>query len=350
MEPMNKSWPDAEAVSMKSAVATKPWPVRLVEVQALAYVVFAVAGWLLMLCGESFSPTEEFWLSLIFALCTITLTACMYLAVRQDRYEWFLLPNLAILLPPVLAELIDTKFLAIDILPTLAFSALAAVPILLLSLPASQKWRRKASANRKKGNCGCPLAVTTLWLMGVVAGVFYGSSSSKVHVAVKTAVSAHAHQLHKGMVENMLSREGGEDWIDPSTCSNSTQFIVALLGKRTTEIGHYTNIWSIAVNPPDDDKFPIIVSCNIDIAELLCPQNEEKQVSLTCPKEWGGQCFKLCEKFFILVQRDGAAQVIRARHRTPRQIFYGRMPKPGPNTYFLTPTGRVDFVSVRCQP
>ena len=43
MEPMNKSWPDAEAVSMKSAVATKPWPVRLVEVQALAYVVFAVA-------------------------------------------------------------------------------------------------------------------------------------------------------------------------------------------------------------------------------------------------------------------------------------------------------------------
>ncbi len=186
--------------------------------------------------------------------------------------------------------------------------------------------------------------------MGVVAGVFYGSSSSKVHVAVKTAVSAHAHQLHKGMVENMLSREGGEDWIDPSTCSTSTQFIVALLGKRTTEIGHCTNIWSIAVNPPDDDKFPIIVSCNIDIAELLCPQNEEKQVSLTCPKEWGGQCFKLCEKFFILVQRDGAAQVIRARHRTPRQIFYGRMPKPGPNTYFLTPTGRVDFVSVRCQP
>jgi hypothetical protein len=35
---------------------------------------------------------------------------------------------------------------------------------------------------------------------------------------------------------------------------------------------------------------------------------------------------------------------VKDKYFSPNRIFPNGIPKPGPETYFLTPTGRVDFV------
>ncbi len=87
-----------------------------------------------------------------------------------------------------------------------------------------------------------------------------------------------------------------------------------------------------------------MVTANIDPRELLCSQDKDQPLKLTCPKEWGGTCFKVCEKAGVIVYKGGASQIFRNKYVRPSLIFSDGMPKPGPDTYFLTPTGRVDFV------
>ena len=45
----------------------------------------------------------------------------------------------------------------------------------------------------------------------------------------------------------------------------------------------------------------------------------------------------------VVHYKNGVSQIVKW-HRSPKQIFCSGIPKPGPDTYFLTPTGRVDFV------
>ena len=85
-----------------------------------------------------------------------------------------------------------------------------------------------------------------------------------------------------------------------------------------------------------------MVTANIDPRELLRPSNEDQPLKLTCPKEWGGSCFKFCEKAGVIVY--GNTKIVKSKYARPNVIFPDGMPKPGTDTYFLTPTGRVDFV------
>ena len=86
-----------------------------------------------------------------------------------------------------------------------------------------------------------------------------------------------------------------------------------------------------------------MVTANIDPRELLCSQDKDQPLKLTCPKEWGGTCFKVCEKVGVIVYKGGASQIFKNKYVRPSLIFNDGIPKPGPNTYFLTPTGRVDI-------
>ena len=86
-----------------------------------------------------------------------------------------------------------------------------------------------------------------------------------------------------------------------------------------------------------------MVTANINPRELLCSQDKDQPLELTCPKEWGGTCFKFCEKAGVIVYKGGASQIFRNKYVRPKLIFNDGMPKPRPDTYFLTPTGRVDF-------
>ena len=46
----------------------------------------------------------------------------------------------------------------------------------------------------------------------------------------------------------------------------------------------------------------------------------------------------------VIVRAGGAAQIVRNVYLSPNRIFPDGIPKPNPDTYFLTPTGRVDLV------
>ena len=126
----------------------------------------------------------------------------------------------------------------------------------------------------------------------------------------------------------------------------STQFLQSLLEKYG-ECVRYTNIWCVAVNPPEDGTFPLLFTDNVDPLELLHPKEENGNVwclTRTCPnKKWGGPCFGLCEKAAVIIFVNGGwlihegGGIVTSKGSAPCY-------KPGPDTYFLTPTGRVDLV------
>ena len=68
-------------------------------------------------------------------------------------------------------------------------------------------------------------------------------------------------------------------------------------------------------------------------------------MKLTCPKKWGGTCFRICEKAAVFVRDNGTSSIVRSKYPNRWKILFPNgIPKPGPDTYFLTPTGRVDLV------
>ena len=157
--------------------------------------------------------------------------------------------------------------------------------------------------------------------------------------------------LARLMWANNGARESGKEWIDPASCTNSTQFVQMLCekfkddtGGYSCDFGPYANVWCVAVNPPEDDSFPLIFTCNIDPRELLCPQDEDQPWKLTCPKTWGGTCFNFCENAAVIGCVGGAPHFLEGKYARSKFISRDGIPKPGPDTYFLTPTGRVDFV------
>ena len=102
--------------------------------------------------------------------------------------------------------------------------------------------------------------------------------------------------------------------------------------------------WIIAVNPPDDDKFPVVISANVDIAELLRPGDELRLVALKCSEECGAPCLRHCMVSAVVARKGGEVDVGK-KAVTPAMIFGGHVPRPPSETYFLTPTGRLDLVA-----
>ncbi len=109
--------------------------------------------------------------------------------------------------------------------------------------------------------------------------------------------------------------------------------------------------WCIAVNPPDDDEFPVIVVDGIMIDLMLDPKNEQYPVAwkhgenrrtFTEPVVVlrNGQVKFVCAEETWESQGFGVYSV-KTRSKTPMELFGGRVPRPAPDTYFLTPTGRL---------
>ena len=46
----------------------------------------------------------------------------------------------------------------------------------------------------------------------------------------------------------------------------------------------------------------------------------------------------------MIVRSGGSAQALKGKYLRANVIFRDGIPKLGPHTYFLTPTGRIDFV------
>ena len=152
------------------------------------------------------------------------------------------------------------------------------------------------------------------------------------------------------MVANRQAQEEGAEWVDPAVCTNSTQFIHALAAKSGHDID-CVDFWCVAVNPPDDDLFPVLVSANVNPRELLNPPHDDALMKLVCPeKAWNGTCRRICEEDAVVVFKSGAALRQRSKYMRSRHIFRRgnspprcEIPVPRPDTYYLTPTGRVDL-------
>ena len=164
-------------------------------------------------------------------------------------------------------------------------------------------------------------------------------------------LAAHGRAVFVDMIANRQAHVEGAEWIDTAACTNSTQFIRALVEKAGHDIDS-EDFWCVAVNPPDDDLFPVLVTANIDPRELLNPQNADELLTLVCPKKvWGGVCRDFCEKGAVVVYKNGVSQTLKRKWARPWLMFRSAdssrddIPIPRPDTYYLTPTGRVEVLS-----
>ena len=337
----------------------KPLPVKIVEALGWTYVALAVLGLLCAIVGVASALMHPFDRILIclFCLAPIVLFGGMLVFLRHGRRGWFIVPNtllFALLSAGLVLDSLEHSAVGFAIAIALVVSLLLLVaPLVLLYLPSSAQWlKEKAESSAEPNGClpgsvGCATILTAL----AVLAILFVPSKGRMADGRVSIVSKQAGELLWCMTQNNMDHESGEEWIAPSSCTNSTQFVQLLNATHVKELREAygwelreTNIWCIAVNPPEDDAFPLIFTCNIDPRELLCPQDENQPLKLTCPKARGGTCFDICEKAAVIVRAGGAAQIVKNQYSSPNRIFPNGIPKPGPNTYFLTPTGRVDFV------
>ena len=325
----------------------KPLPVKIVEALGWTYVALVVLGCAVMIC-QSGDPT--FFIAAIFPLA---LTLGMVLLLRRGSRSWFLCPNTMVWglvgIFMVGAGLYHEQMIMVRLFTGLLLFAFMVAPIVLLHLQPANRWFGEMSGG-KPDRYGCSAVfcsvIMAFSLVFILPEIICSRCPSRM---VRLQFSGRA--LFGLVTENNAARGAGEVWVDPDACTNSTQFVQALCDKykdgaggRVSDLGPYTNIWCIAVNPPNDDRFPVLFTANIDPRELLRPSNADRPLKLTCPKEWGGSCFKFCEKAGVIVYKGGITQIVKGKYARPKLIFLDDIPKPGPETYFLTPTGRVDFV------
>ena len=192
-----------------------------------------------------------------------------------------------------------------------------------------------------------------LVILGGIGGCIFSDYQARnvMRISRLNVMSFRARELSGMMAENEEAKKAGAEWIDPAVCTNSTQFIRALVEKSGNDIG-CEDFWCVAVNPPDDDIFPVLVTANIDPRELLNPSDADARLTLVCPKKvWGGVCRDFCEKGAVVVYKNGVSQTLKRKWARPWLMFRSAdssrddIPIPRPDTYYLTPTGRVEVLS-----
>ena len=337
----------------------KPLPVKIVEALGWTYVALSVLGLFCALVGVASASMKPFDCILLCLFCLVpivVLSVGMLVSLRHGRRGWFIVPNtllFALLSAGLILDLLDHHAggFAIALVASLL---LLIVPLVLLYLPSSAQWFKEkteemAGAN---GRLSCLVGCVTFLMALALLAIMFSPARGRMINGMVHLISIQCRELFWCMAHNNMAHEFGEEWLDPARCTNSTQFVQLLREKYGKElVDTYgrelrdTNIWCIAVNPPDDDAFPLIFTCNIDPRELLSQAEGNRNLTRTCPKAWGGTCFRFCEKAVVIVRAGGAAQmIVKDKYFSPNRIFPNGIPKPGPDTYFLTPTGRVDFV------
>ncbi len=344
------------SVSMSASAMNdlkKPLPVTIVEAIAWTYVALSLVGVLGAIvaeCRGNGGALMSLFGILLAGSFPLALFFGMVLSLRRGRRVWFIMPNSIVLFlclivsVGVLCESMSAGALAFGLVALLLFAG----PIVLLNLPVSTRWFKAKAKDGRPDALGC-LGVFLLLVLflgaGLIAPSIFICSTFGLRHAQSQSMAMRGRNLYVFMMQDNQEHESGGDWIDPASFSNSTQFVQALWAKLGEDKAPcpYPDSWCIAVNPPDNDKFPVMVTANIDPRELLRPSNADRLLKLTCPKEWGGSCFKFCEKAGVIVYKGGASQIFKNKYVRPSLIFNDGIPKPGPDTYFLTPTGRVDI-------
>ena len=320
-------------------------PLTVLALEFLAWVFFAAAS-----CGAAFFLLRAafyahyrsgFQMSgTLFLVLLSILFAAMLHAVRRARFAWFSIPPcvVMILIGGLISSHMDSVLAGIGLFLLVCIVALA--PVVLINLPATKAWQREVLATGGKDKAGLMVALSLFALL--YAAISIPSCVSRPHIHVRVA-ETEAEAINCGFAENNSAHEKGGEWVDPAGFTNSTQFIRAVMDKLT-KCPDPQFSWCVAVNPPDDSSFPVLFTYNVDVGELLKIGDEKRKLGLTCPAERGGRCLQFCPAAAVVLRRDGSVSVIYAKNLTPEELFGGKVPHLAPDTYFLTPTGRVDFV------
>ena len=280
----------------------------------------------------------------------------MVKCVRHGRFVWFWIPILAIAAWVVWVSYIDlyvgvakegsVSIALVSVIVVMAILGIA--PAALLLLPSSRRWAAEARSCRKKGHPRLRVVLGLICLL-LLLGMLLPSTNFFKHITLYREIR-EARDLHDRMLQNDSLRASGSGWIDPASCHDSRQFVQRLLGDKA-ESSWMSKSWCIAVNPPDDDDFPVIVTDGVDVEQLLDPKGDLSSVEFHHRKRClirytepvvvlrNGQV-----KFVLAETRQaqgGGVYSVERKSKTPMELFGGRVPRPAPDTYFLTPTGRL---------
>ena len=285
------------------------------------------------------------------ALMLLCITLAMLRAVRCGRYAWFRFPhillsgiclygffmNVVIVLNEigvlngldgmVRLDRMDISRLALALVLLAVACAFVAVPLLLLSQYDAVKWGKEERARHKRDMSGAVVFICLGFLL-----LWGGAGSDPFHLYRAIRKTGSEFRSEGESLFQMIREKNG-NWIEPADCSNSTQFVQTILGRRAEDFKS-VDAWCIAVNPPPAKNFPILVSDNVDVLNLLRPSDMSRQFSLSCPAKHGGKCHFFCLDFGIVY---------------PNTVYGCFVPPPGPDTYFLTPTGRLDLATLRAE-
>ena len=322
----------------------KPLSVRIVEVLGWLYGILTVVFIGRSLCY--FLSRGEFPDAVLFGvatLCVLAFPAALVLALRQGRRAWFIWPHtVGVLVVLMVAVAIPAMVAAI------VAGILLVSPFALLFRPEASRWFHEMSVGRKPDKFG-GCAVAMLCVLIVLAGsVMYVTGSAESGYAKASAMVCQEKAIYRAMAENRECRDAGGVYVDPSAYANSTDFIMALgssFEDVVSNLGRYTNIWCVVVNPPDDDSFPVLFTANINPFDLFHDEGACRSMSLTCPKKWGGECFGFCEKAAVVMRKGGLAQIVKGKYTSGLFPFPDEKRAQLEATYMLTPTGRVAFAA-----
>jgi len=279
-------------------------------------------------------------------LCFLAFPAALVLALRQGRRAWFVWPHtvvvLVVLMVAAAIPAVATAIIALILLVS---------PFALLFRPEASRWFHEMSIGRKPDKFGGWTAAIMLLLFAAFVGSIIPCIAlprNKTYYAKTIAMMHRMRALHCLMIENNANSESGKAWVDPAAYTNSTDFIMALSSpfeEAVPNLGRYTNIWCMVVNPPDDDLFPVLFTANINPSDLFHDEGARRRKSLTCPKKWGGECFDFCEKAAVVIQKGGGGQIVKGTYSGGLLPFPKEKRAQLEATYILTPTGRVSFAA-----
>ena len=323
----------------------KPLPVRIVEALGWLYVILAV-----ILMGASLvyylsrGDFPEAAMSGVSFLCFLALPVALVLALRQGRRAWFVWPHTVVVLVVLMVAAAIPAVIAAIVALILLVS-----PFALLFRPEASRWFHEMSIGRKPDKFGgCAVAMLCV-LIVLVGCVVYVSGSVESSYAKASAMIRREQALYQAMVKNGMCRDAGEVYVDPSAYTNSTDFIMAwrnISKDIVSDLGRYTNIWCVVVNPPDDDSFPVLFTANINPSDLFHDEGAHHRILLTCPKKWGGECFDFCEKYAAVIRKGGAVQIVKGGYSRGLLSLPKEKRAQLEATYILTPTGRVSFAAL----
>ena len=329
----------------------KPLTVRMAEALGWLYVILTV-----VLMGVSlfhYLSRGEFpdaAMSGVSFLCFLALPVALVLALRQGRRAWFVWPHTVVVLVVLMVAVAIPAVIAAIVALILLVS-----PFALLFRPEASRWFHEMSIGRKPDKFGGWAAAVMLLIFVAFVGsvipclALPRNHRNKIYYTKAVAMAHRMRALFRLMNENDMAFESGKAWVDPAAYTNSADFIMALNAQFKdvmSNLGPHTNIWCVVVNPPDDDRFPVLFTSNLNPSDLFYDEGAHHRISLTCPKKWGGECFDFCEKYAAVIRKGGAGQIVKGGYSGGLLSLPKEKLAQLEAICILTPTGRVSFAAL----